>query len=330
MTVKDALTLYNLPYAITEIVNGDGFTSYRITPTGSTATRQRLKTRLSDLRDATGEDLDIVDDNGLYIRSKKKSPFYRWTDYNGHLDFLSPDCPFMVGFNNGKLILDSIANARQMLVSGTTGSGKSVFLHSVITSLACNPNNYLYLVDCKYTEFAIYKDVAHVANEISGDVSALRFTAQLVEEMDERNRQMERDGVKDFSDFQKIHPQERRKVLVIDELSDLLSDRQGAKILVPRLLRLAQKGRSAGFHVILATQRPDSNVINGTLKGNLPTRVSFRTISAIDSRIILDQTGAERLNGNGDGLYLRNGAFNLERFQAPYIDLEDIRKLKTA
>ena len=102
--------------------------------------------------------------------------------------------------------------------------------------------------------------------------------------------------------------------------------RQSEKIIVPRLLRLAQKGRAAGVHVILATQRPDSSVINGTLKGNMPTRIAFRTISNIDSRIILDQSGAERLAGNGDGLYLRNGAFNLERVQSPYISIEDIKK----
>lgn len=331
MTLQDALNLYKIPYMVTQTTTGGGFTSYKITPTGSTATRQRLKTRLLDLQDATGERLEIVEaDNGLYIRSRGTQTTYQWKDYNGYIDFTSPDCPFLVGFSNGQLITDSLENSRHLLISGTTGSGKSVFLHNLIATFACNPNNYLYLVDCKQVEFSIYKDVALVATEIKGEVSALRFASSLVDKMEERFRQMDEDGVNNFTDFQKLHPQERRHILVIDELADLISDRQSANVLIPQVLRLAQKGRAAGVHVILATQRPDSTIINGTLKGNIPTRVSFRTISAIDSRIILDQTGAEKLNGNGDGLYLRNGAFNLTRFQSPYISLDDIRQLQTA
>ena len=108
MTLQDALNLYKIPYMVTQTTTGGGFTSYKIVPTGSTATRQRLKTRLVDLQDATGERLEIVESDGLYIRSRGTQTTYRWTDYNGYIDFSSPDCPFLVGFSNGKIITDSM------------------------------------------------------------------------------------------------------------------------------------------------------------------------------------------------------------------------------
>lgn len=326
MTVQEALQLYNIPYMIETETTAPGFTSYKLKPTAAAATLQKIKTRLDDIIIATGQRLELIQDqSGLYIREKTSATVYNYFDYNGYIDYNNADIPFIVGFNQSGIVLDDMDNARHMLIAGTTGSGKSVFLHNLITTFCCNPYCYLYLVDCKQVEFSIYENNALIASDVFGEQSAATFTAALVDVMEKRYQEMKRAGVNDFSDFQKIEPSEKRHILIIDELSDLLHDRQSEKIIVPRLLRLAQKGRAAGVHVILATQRPDSTVINGTLKGNIPTRIAFRTISNIDSRIILDQSGAERLAGNGDGLYLRNGAFNLERVQSPYISLDDIR-----
>lgn len=326
MKLQEALQLYKIPYMIETETTAPGFISYKLKPTAAGATIQKLKTRLNDLNIATGDNLELIQDqSGLYIRKKTAAAIYNYFDYNGYIDYNSADIPFIVGFNQSGIVLDNMDNARHMLIAGTTGSGKSVFLHNLITTFCCNSNCFLYLVDCKQVEFAIYENNALIASDVFGDQSAATFTAALVDVMEKRYKEMKRAGVNDFSDFKKINPEEKRHILIIDELSDLLSDRQAVKIIIPRLLRLAQKGRAAGVHVILATQRPDATVINGTLKGNIPTRISFRTISNIDSRIILDQSGAERLAGNGDGLYLRNGAFNLERVQSPYISIDDIR-----
>jgi len=328
MTIQDALKLYNIPYMIETETAAPGFTSYKLKPTAAGATIQKLKTRLNDLNIATGDNLELIQDqSGLYIRKKTAAAIYNYFDYNGYIDYNDPAIPFIVGFNQSGIVLDNIAAARHMLIAGTTGSGKSVFLHNLITTFLCNKNNYLYLVDCKQVEFSLYEKHALVACDVFGDQSAARFTSELVDIMQDRYLQMKSAGVNDFSEFQKINPKEKRHILIIDELSDLLSDHQAIKVIIPRLLRLAQKGRAAGVHVILATQRPDASVINGTLKGNIPTRISFRTISNIDSRIILDQSGAERLAGNGDALYLRNGSMNLERVQSPYISIEDIKKI---
>ena len=327
MKLEEALRLYNLPYIITETITGGGFTSYKLTPTGSSATINRLKTRLDDLMIATGQNLELIAGDGLILRSRTGSSIYNYFDYNGYIDYSDSKIPFIVGFDSGGgIILDNLDNARHILVAGTTGSGKSVFLHNLIFTFCCNRNNYVYLVDCKQVEFSVYEDHALVATSVFGETSAAKICYHLTDLMDDRYCQMKKAGVNSFEDFKKLYPEERRHILVIDELSDLIGDKKAKNAIVPELLRIAQKGRAAGVHVILATQRPDSTVINGTLKGNIPTRIAFKTISRIDSQIILDRTGAEKLAGNGDGLYLKNGSLTLQRVQSPFITLEDIKK----
>lgn len=328
MTLSEALTMYNIPYVITETINGGGFTSYKLIPTGSTATPERLKSKLNAINSATGLLFEIVDtSNGVILRSWTGSTTYNYFDYNGYIDYKDSKCPFIVGFDSGGgIILDSLDNARHILVAGTTGSGKSVFLHNLIFTFACNSHTLLYLVDCKQVEFNVYEKNALIANDVFGEISAAKICYHLTDLMDDRYIKMKAAGVNDFEDFKKIYPEEKRHILVIDELSDLIGDKKARNAIIPELLRLAQKGRAAGVHVILATQRPDSTVINGTLKGNIPTRLSFKTISRIDSQIILDRTGAEKLAGNGDGLYLKNGSLSLQRIQAPFLTLDDIRK----
>lgn len=333
MTLENALSLYNIPYIITETITGGGFTSYRMTPAGSSATPERLKSKLNAINSATGSKYEIVDtSNGVTIRMRNGSPIYNYFDYNGYIDYTDSRIPFIVGFNQSGVILDNLDNARHMLVAGTTGSGKSVFLHNLIVSFACNPHTALYLVDCKQVEFNVYEKNALIANNVFGEISAAKICYHLTDLMDKRYIKMKAAGFNDFEDFKKIYPEEKRHILVIDELSDLIGDKKARNTIIPELLRLAQKGRAAGVHVILATQRPDSTVINGTLKGNIPTRLAFKTISRIDSQIILDRTGAETLAGNGDGLYMRSNGSTLERVQAPFIKTDDIRKLtkKTA
>lgn len=328
MKVKEALSLYKIPFAISETRSGAGFTSYKLTPCGSSATPERLRSKLNALRIATGLNLDIITDNNeLYLRHTTQQAVYNYFDYNGYINYNDERIPFLVGFNQSGVILDDIASARHMLIAGTTGSGKSVFLHDLITTFICNDNCYVYLVDCKRCEFNVYKDHAQLAFDVFGEKSATVFCNSVIDVMESRFKDFTSYNVVDFSEYKKVKPDERRHILIIDELADLIHDKKSEKAVIPKLLRIAQKGRAAGVHLILSTQRPDASIINGTLKNNMPTRVSFRTISGVDSRIILDQSGAERLNGNGDGLYLKNGAYNLTRFQAPFIDLETIQHI---
>ena len=335
MTIIDALQMYKIPYMITDTKDVNGSTVYTLIPCGAGATITKLKSRLNDIQIATGRRITLEQtETGLYIKDEtdlykyNKLPVYDWYQYNGYIDFDDPAIPFIVGFNEKGVITDTIAHCPHMLIAGTTGSGKSVFLHSLIWSIICNKNKpSLILVDCKQVEFCHYeKWCKNISYQATGSpTSAAAYTARLIEIMETRLSNMRRSGFNDFSDYSRYNPDEVRIIIIIDELSDLLESKESKKIIVPRLLRLAQKGRAAGIHVILATQRPDATVINGTLKGNLPTRLAFHTITKIDSRIILDQSGAELLRGNGDGLYIRNGQLTPERIQAPYISLDQIK-----
>lgn len=328
MTIQDALKLYNIPYIVDAIQDGGGFMQYHLVPSGVGATLEKLQRRLNDLQIATGNKYDIVIENAtdLYLRSQTKQAFYDWYDYNGHIDEKNPDLPFIVGFTpSGSLVMDTIKNCPHLLVSGTTGSGKSIFLHSLITTCLWN-KTHVWLVDCKQVEFSIYEGIAQVAYTVYGETSAARFINTLVDLMEKRNTAIKDAGYRDFETWQKANSDERRQILVIDELSDLLYDRDAFNNLMPRLLRLAQKGRSSGIHIVLATQRPDASVINGTIKANIPSRLAFHAITNTDSRVILDRGGAEKLTGKGDGLYLSNGSQNLQRIQAPYIDVERIKR----
>lgn len=328
MTVQDALKLYNIPYMVDKIYTGGGYTQYKLLPVGTGATIEKLQRRLSDLQIATGSLYDIVIENqtDLYLRSQTKQAFYDFYDYNGYIDETNIDVPFIVGFTpTGQLVMDTIKNCPHMLVSGTTGSGKSIFLHTLIETCLVNKHCHPWLVDCKQVEFCIYEDITNVAYSLYGKTSAAIFIDTLIDIMEERNTAIRNAGFRDFESWQRAYPDELRHVLIIDELSDLLCNRDAFNRIMPDLLRLAQKGRSSGIHVVLATQRPDAHVINGTIKANIPTRLAFHAITNTDSRIILDRGGAEKLIGKGDGLYMANGSQTLQRIQAPYIDVEKIK-----
>jgi len=322
MTVQEALQVYKIPFAITEHNTAAGCESFRLAPVGSSATITRLKTRLDDIIAATGQPLEVLSDcNGVYLRTIKPT-LYNYMDYNGYIDYNSSDIPYLVGIGQSGIVTDTFEKARHLLIAGTTGSGKSVFMHDLIVSTLCNPHCITAMIDIKRVEFGIYKDVATVETEIPG---AMSITSYFVESMLKRYEIMEKHGINNYNDLVAIAPDTKRYILIVDELSDLISDKKSRAALIPKFLRIAQLGRAAGVHIVIATQRPDSQVINGTLKANIPSRMAFQTLSAIDSRIILEQSGAERLHGSGDGLYSSNGA-TPERVQAPYIDLEQIKR----
>lgn len=325
MDLQQALKLFNLPFSVTSIRESGVSRDYLLTPTGAQATLNRLKSRLDDIQAVTGASISIVLNSGLWLRTDKKSKtIYDFSKYNGYVcdKYEVYELPYMVGLTSTECIVEDLAKAPHLLVAGTTGSGKSNFLHTLIACLCSNKNTSLFLLDCKRVEFSIYEKVANVYKDIDG---AYYVTAYLLQEMDKRYKLMESYGVNNIKDLRKYEPDANYLVFVVDELADLISDKEAKKRIIPRLLRIAQLGRAAGIHLILATQRPDHTVINGTLKGNIPTRIAFNCASSFDSRVILDKTGAEYLTGNGDGLFLKNGARDLVRFQACYYPLDEVK-----
>ncbi|MBR3323961.1 DUF87 domain-containing protein [Candidatus Saccharibacteria bacterium] len=247
---------------------------------------------------------------------------------------------FAVGKDiSGKPVVADLADMRHLLIAGTTGSGKSVMTNTLIMSLLYrnSPSDMrLIIVDPKRVEMAVYKDIPHLLTPIINDtakaLSAMKWAAG---EMDRRYTVMEEAGVKNIYDYNNLMKEKKDEegndkmpyiVIVIDEMSDLMM--QASKELEPLIVRIAQLGRAAGMHLVLATQKPVVKVITGLIKGNIPSRIAFRVLSSMDSRIILDSSGAEKLLGQGDMLLSSEQTSNgPERIQGAWTPDSDIKKV---
>lgn len=219
----------------------------------------------------------------------------------------------------------NLTNMPHMLISGTTGSGKSVAIHSIIVSLLTStPANLLrfMLLDPKQIEFAIYQALPNlIAPVITCEDKALEYVEWLVQEMTRRYSMLSENGARNIAEYNNSAPLKERLpyiVLIVDELGDLMLGPH-AKAFEPSLIKLAQKSRAAGIHMILSTQRPSASIFTGLLKSNVPTRLACKVASKMESRIILDQAGAENLLGQGDMLFYVPGMDEPVRIQSPYI-----------
>lgn len=248
---------------------------------------------------------------------------------------------------SGQALVQDLTGMPHLLIAGTTGSGKSVCVSSIIMSilLAKTPDEVnLILVDPKVVELSIFKDVPHLICPIVTETSkAEAILDWATTKMDERYALLAEVGVKDIRSYNKLGLQGLKEriqpaddaelasipvhlpyvVIVIDELADLMMT--SAKEVEFYLSRLAQKSRAVGIHLIVSTQRPQANVVTGLIKSNLPSRIAFRVASRLDSRIVLDQNGGEVLMGQGDMLFLPPGAHKLVRAQGTFISDEELR-----
>lgn len=246
---------------------------------------------------------------------------------------------FVIGKDvEGKPVIGNIVKMKQLLVAGTTGSGKSVCLHSMLISLICkySPEDLrLILIDPK-GEFTIYEGLPHLMiNEIISDAQkAITSLNWAIKEMERRYalfQQKTRSGVlaRNIDEYNTtLTPDEEKLckiVIVVDELADLMS--VAKKDIEERIQRLTQKSRAAGIHLVISTQRPSVDVITGVIKGNLPTRMALRVIQEVDSRTIIDETGAQKLLGNGDMLYRTEGMFNCQRVQGAFLSSKEVEQI---
>lgn len=242
---------------------------------------------------------------------------------------------FAVGRNiAGEAIVGDIAKMPHVIIAGATGSGKSVCTNSIIMSILfhATPDEVrLILIDPKIVEFRVYENIPHLLIPVVTDpkkaAGALNWAVQ---EMERRYQTFADNGVRDLGDYNRKVQQQKdaapmpQIVIAIDELADLMMT--ASKEVEDAICRLAQKARAAGMHLIIATQRPTTDIITGLIKANIPSRIALSVMSQIDSRTILDTSGAEKLLGHGDMLYLPNGMPKPIRVQGCFVSTEEIEK----
>ena len=285
---------------------------------------------------------------GIEIPSEQRS-IIRFGDVVKSARFRTEDLtlPVALGVDTfGNPVIEDLVQMPHLLVAGTTGSGKSVFIHNLIAGLVCKKSARemrFVFIDPKMVELAAYKNLPHLACPVISEVKtqAKAVLNRLVAEMEHRYEMMLALEARNIQEFNEAIRTRRRSqfvdfdgkwqalpyvVLLIDEFADLILmlGRPAEELIT----RLAQKARAAGIHLIIATQRPSVNVVTGLIKANFPTRIAFRVQSGVDSRTILDQVGAETLLGKGDMLYQSTG--RIQRLHAALLEDSEVRKLVKA
>lgn len=354
-TLVEVLATYGIKSQITGIFRGPAVTRYELKPAAGVkvskitslsddiamnlaATSIRIQAPVPG-KPCVGIEVPNVHRDTVSLRELIDSDEYRKA--KGKLSFA-------VGKDiEGKIVVADIAKMPHLLVAGTTGSGKSVFTNSIILSVLyhASPNEVkLILIDPKKVEFNIYNKIPHLLIPVVTDpLKAAGALGWAVNEMLKRYKQFEVNNVKNLEEFNDMIRDEQAKpidqqdsiiaglslmpqiLIVIDEFADLMMA-AGSEV-EESVQRLGQLARAAGIHMIIATQSPRRDVITGMIKSNIPCRVALSVASNTDSRVILDQSGAEKLLGNGDLLYLAAGMKSGKRIQSGYASTKEIREI---
>ena len=269
--------------------------------------------------------IEVPNDKAATVRVASIVGSKEWAGGKAHL-------PFAIGKDiSGNPVIGALEKMPHLLIAGQTGSGKSVMINTLLTSLLYrnSPSDLkLILVDPKQVELTPYNNIPHlltpVITEPEKTISALKWA---VAEMERRLRTFSIEGKRNIAEYNDFKKEEGMPyiVIVIDELADLMM--VAARDVEALIVRIAQKARAAGIHLVLATQRPSVDVITGLIKANVPSRIAFTVVSYVDSKTILDQAGADKLLGMGDMLYKTTDMGKPIRVQGALIDGDEITKV---
>lgn len=333
--IIDAFESVNVAVDIGEIRRGPSFEQYEIIP-GIGVKAAQIRSRVEDISLRIKQKVHISKKSGGLLAIEVPLTERQTVPYGFLLENTADDdmeIPVAVGVDAcfAPFSVD-LVELPHLLIAGTTGSGKSIFLKTLISSIMYHltPDEVrLVLIDPKRVEFGIFSSSLFCACDIITDFEKVPpiFKA-LVSEMEARYELLERAGVSGIRQYNAdVEPQLRRPyiVVVVDEFADLLM--QNVEGFEDTIIRLAQKARASGIHLVMATQRPSADVIRGLLKTNIPGRIALTVSSQVDSKIILDTTGAENLSGKGDLICICPAFRDGIRLQGAYISNEEIRKI---
>ncbi len=346
--LEDTLHSFGIEATVTNVIEGPTVTRYEVHPHSGVKV-SKIKNLIDDIalnmeaksirieapipgKRAVGIEIENAKSKAVTIREIIDSDNFRNS---------KSKISFALGRDiGGNEIVGDLAAMPHLLIAGSTGSGKSVCINSIITSLLykARPDEVkMVLIDPKIVELSNYNGIPHLLIPVVTD--ATKAAAALnwaVAEMDDRYKKFAESGVRDFESYNNIKRKELNSVrdgevdgpipqivIIIDELADLMM--VASSQVEESICRLAQKARAAGMHLIVATQRPSVNVITGLIKANIPSRIAFAVTSQVDSRTILDGVGAERLVGKGDMLFAPIGSNKPIRLQGPFISDDEIR-----
>ena len=353
--LESALRQYRLDGEVVGIESGPVITLYDVRLAPGTKVNQLTAIQSDIARALKAINIRIVpnqagrDTVGVEVPNAQKEKV-RLKELMGKTEkFTSMKLPMFLGKDaSGEPLIEDLTKMPHMLIAGTTGSGKSVCMNTIIMGFLYTkkPSELkMVLVDPKMVEMSQFKDIPHlmcpVVTEMSKAAAILEWACT---KMDERYELLAEAGCRDIASYndlpfeelkERFHvqtPEEEARiprklpymVFVIDELADLMMT---AKEVESYIIRIAQKARAVGIHLILATQRPQANVVTGLIKSNMPCRISFKVSSGMDSRIVLDQKGGELLLGHGDMLFLSPRSSKLSRAQGTLVDDMEIRKV---
>lgn len=275
---------------------------------------------------------------GIEVPNKSKEPvLLRELIESNEFKNSKSNIPLSLGKDvEGNIIVSSIEDMPHMLIAGATGSGKSVCINGIITNIIykSSPDEVkLMLIDPKVVELGVYNGIPHLLIPVVTNPKKAAFALNwAVEEMEKRYKLFAENSVRDLKGYNKKMTDKDEKdkilpkiVIIVDELADLMM--VASSEIEDYIARLAQMARAAGMHLILATQRPSVDVITGTIKANIPSRIAFSVSSAVDSRTILDMSGAEKLLGKGDMLFYPSSYSKPKRIQGAFISDEEVERV---